>query len=519
MGMSATQARYLNLIAQQSDLEFQGQQINESRSTLSNQTNTLYSQLQDLSVPTPPHTSDYTTIQYSGALSADKFTIGKIVPSGSTYSVNLNFEKAGNSTYSAGKAEIKDTPETIKVSQLSQDETTSKTVTVATHDGQIGANYNDSEINGKTILHKVADASELAENEGDVYVMEDSKFIKKDRASITDEDYQKGVYVKMTAVYTETPAEEEGGKPTIERNYTKGVDYFYKGENNETITPGVSLDEISSYYVQDGDSVKHATTSDFKYNSTTKVYEFKSDVTYYKSSSTGTEVANPDYEEGCGKSLNGNPLMDAAKGLEKYQTEEQVQSAIEALRNGFPEYANLSDSELLDMFYVSFSTEGTLKVPHFAFKQEVDGAQTDGSNTKWTEFYDITSTGTYTKTTTYDNCELTFDTSGRITKISIPVTSSNGEVVYQSIDLTATSVTDENAYQNAYNDYEYDKYEYDKEQQKINAQMSIIQQEDKKLELKLQRLDNERTQITTEIEALEKVINDNIEASYKTFSG
>ena len=31
--------------------------------------------------------------------------------------------------------------------------------------------------------------------------------------------------------------------------------------------------------------------------------------------------------------------------------------------------------------------------------------------------------------------------------------------------------------------------------------------------------DNERTQITTEIEAVQKVIGDNIEASYKTFSG
>ena len=47
----------------------------------------------------------------------------------------------------------------------------------------------------------------------------------------------------------------------------------------------------------------------------------------------------------------------------------------------------------------------------------------------------------------------------------------------------------------------------------------IIQQEDRNLELKLQRLDNERTQITTELEAVEKVINDNIESSYKTFSG
>ena len=49
--------------------------------------------------------------------------------------------------------------------------------------------------------------------------------------------------------------------------------------------------------------------------------------------------------------------------------------------------------------------------------------------------------------------------------------------------------------------------------------MSIIQAQDKKLELKLQRLDNERTQITTELEALKKVVGDNIEKTYKTFSG
>ena len=42
---------------------------------------------------------------------------------------------------------------------------------------------------------------------------------------------------------------------------------------------------------------------------------------------------------------------------------------------------------------------------------------------------------------------------------------------------------------------------------------------DRNLELKLQRLDTQRTQITTEIDALEKVLNDNIEKSYKTFSG
>jgi len=63
------------------------------------------------------------------------------------------------------------------------------------------------------------------------------------------------------------------------------------------------------------------------------------------------------------------------------------------------------------------------------------------------------------------------------------------------------------------------QYEYDKAQQEVNHKTEIIQQEDRNLELKLQRLDNERTQITTEIEAVEKVIQENIESSYKTFSG
>ena len=523
MGMSATQARYLNLISQQSDLEFQGQQINESRSTLSEQTNTLYSQLQDLSVPTPPHTSDYTTIQYSGSLGADQFTLGKIVPSGSTYTVNLDYQKAGNSTYSAGKAEVKDTPETIWVSQLDASATTSKTAVVATVEEQISANASPSDVNGKTILHKVADRNELGSGDNadaDVYVMENGKYIKKDRTQITDEDFTNGVYTRITAKYEEIPG-EEGEEPTISQNYTPGVDFYYHGENTETITPGLnSYEEISSYYVSDGNSIRHATTGDFNYNSSTKTYEFKEDITYFKSSSEGSgiEKPNPDYSEGIGKSLNGNPLMECEAGIEKYLTAEQQTSAVEALRNGFPEYANLSDSELLALFYVSFSTEGSLKIPHFTLISELN-QPVNGSQTQWAEFYDITSTGTYTKTTTYENCELTFDTSGRITRISLPVTSTTGEVVYHTVDLTSKSVTDEKAYQDAYNDYEYDKYEYDKEQQKINAQMSIIQQEDKKLELKLQRLDNERTQITTEIEALEKVINDNIEASYKTFSG
>ena len=130
------------------------------------------------------------------------------------------------------------------------------------------------------------------------------------------------------------------------------------------------------------------------------------------------------------------------------------------------------------------------------------------------------SNGTYTKSEEVDGCKLTFDVQGRITAISFPEYDSSGNVVaYRDVELTAKTVTDEAAYQDAYNQYEYKQYEYDKAQQDINRKTEIIQQEDRNLELKLQRLDNERTQITTEIEAVEKVIQENIESSYKTFSG
>ena len=121
-----------------------------------------------------------------------------------------------------------------------------------------------------------------------------------------------------------------------------------------------------------------------------------------------------------------------------------------------------------------------------------------------------------------DYVDLKFDSTGRISTILLPTGFDNETGLptgYKELEVKAKSETDNLAYENAMTQYEYAKFQYDKEQTKINAEMSLIQSQDKKLELKLQRLDTERTQITTEIEAVKKVINDDIESSYKTFSG
>lgn len=75
MGMSASQARYLSLTARKSDLEFRGQQINQSRLMLSNQSANLYSSMLSMSVPTPPVETDFMKDVYTFSLGGDSTTL------------------------------------------------------------------------------------------------------------------------------------------------------------------------------------------------------------------------------------------------------------------------------------------------------------------------------------------------------------------------------------------------------------------------------------------------------------
>lgn len=54
MGLAASQARFLTLTARKSNVEYQGQQINEQRLLLANKSAALQTQMLTLAVPTPP---------------------------------------------------------------------------------------------------------------------------------------------------------------------------------------------------------------------------------------------------------------------------------------------------------------------------------------------------------------------------------------------------------------------------------------------------------------------------------
>ena len=89
MGMAASQARFLGLTARQNNVEFEGQQINQSRTMLANQSANYYNQLLGMKVPTPPSVTDYTRTVYSfddGNLSNSITTL--IAQPNGTYLVN-----------------------------------------------------------------------------------------------------------------------------------------------------------------------------------------------------------------------------------------------------------------------------------------------------------------------------------------------------------------------------------------------------------------------------------------------
>lgn len=58
MGMAASQARFLQLTARRTNIEYQGQQINQSRLALANASAGLFEKMLSLEVPTPPSSQD-----------------------------------------------------------------------------------------------------------------------------------------------------------------------------------------------------------------------------------------------------------------------------------------------------------------------------------------------------------------------------------------------------------------------------------------------------------------------------
>jgi hypothetical protein len=163
--------------------------------------------------------------------------------------------------------------------------------------------------------------------------------------------------------------------------------------------------------------------------------------------------------------------------------------------------------------YTQNSSTGVYE-PTYYNESVLAGATYDSTNTS------VSYIGAYTRGSAQVTDEikgvtafLEQDSTGRY--INVTMSDANGNMTTYA--LTTATVTDDDAYNDAMNQYEYDKAQYDRDIQEINAKIEIIQSEDKDLELRLKQLDTEQAAITNELEAVNKVIEKNVESSFKTF--
>lgn len=197
---------------------------------------------------------------------------------------------------------------------------------------------------------------------------------------------------------------------------------------------------------------------------------------------------------------------------------------LEGFRNANPDQENLTDAEIIASLCVYFDNVNPNGTPqnnspiHFLDSNQVS-LVTEESNVVYLDQSDCIPNGTYTASTTWQGCQLTFDsTNGRILTIRYPQNENGSGVLGRPVHLEANETTNETAYNAAFTEYEYEQHMYEQEQAKLNAQLEDIQYEDKKLEVELQGLQTQRSAMQKELESLQKVRDDGIESGFKGFA-
>ncbi len=416
MGMAASQARYLGLTARKTNVEYEGQQINQARTALANQSANAFNELLALEVPTAPSTQDFTTLQYS-------------------YQDGVNTETITSMT------ELIDDPD--------------------------GYNY--------LITHY---------HYSDVFTGIQSK--KTNPQVVLDTKANKGSVSKDDVVYDAASGTYTVGGQTLSKynplaedqklSYDKIVEEYPDLAN-------VGLDDIYTY--SDANGQLHFTTqkslddavagtsdlSDYTVNSGVPTYVGNCEVSAYDPNDPDMKAA---YEQIC----RDFPNDSIASSDNIYTWESQ----------GKTYFATLEDL-----------TASALSAPDPSKPTENQGKliQYNAENIK-------------TKIEQQQRAFVDFDDSGRPQTIRY-------EDSTATYTLNTESVTDENAYNDAMNQYNYDMQVYEKKIADINAKTEKIQQQDRTLELRLKQLDTEQEALQTEMEAVKKVIDKNIESTFKTF--
>jgi len=513
MGMAASQARYLALTARKTNTEWEGQQINQARTALANQSANLFNRLLGLEVPNPPKTTDYTEIQYSYS-DGENESVFESWHQLSNTDPNYNYEVKHYyyaDIFTGAKKLLQDPQvqmgDVLKEMQFHTD----------TADISYGSD-------GVTIKYAVqGEETEL-------------KYAKVDDEAYTKEGFKKAITDFATA---KNMAMKEGLPVSDSIYYRKDADgtwHFYlaniKEEDYTHITQSMVNSDAnlkaflsSSGYLNADGTLKANNVYGLKTEiSGRDTWSFITDgdgsadiVARYN----GKSIDNKDYSMAYNvPAFVGNSPLTEVNELVVNDKIDQVADLAQILRD-------CPDSNINR--YVKFDASGNLQYTGKGiYTFDIHG------NTYYTTEEDLmTSVGrpydpnkpielqeklayynasyVQKKIEETNHALLETDSNGRFKSVKFD----NDSVTY---NLNVETVTNEKAYQDAMNQYLYKKEQYEKTIADINAKTEIIQQEDRTLELRLKQLDTEQLALKTEMEAVQKVIKDNVEKTFKTFS-
>ena len=563
MGMAASQARYIALTARKSNVEYEGQQINQARTALANQTANLFNQMMGMSVPTPPSTTDYTTIQYS-------------------FSDGVNNEVLSN-YYQLGTADseynyVVTTYHNEKVFTGSKKKMSDPQIqTTFTHHYSYDPDSTDNnDTRNITKAWKNADGTyAMQATDGTTSIYRPATDKEKEQVQAINKGNGQYADTTANAQVTTTKFSDvqlDGGSVAASNSLTINGTTFTK--YNYDNLQGTQKDAV--------DKTLGARTGEDLFMDANGNIIVAGELTVAE----GAAAADPDTTfniynpQGAGVET-GNYYTDGKTFVTQADLDKAVQTynEYEALDKRGPNEINVitvSDDPTFSNYYAIGNcilteldaadlTEEDTKAEIDQIIKDMQGENGDttaaanlaacfdtdanGNLVYKGGLYKFTMNGK-TYYTTKNDLDASAGTSivdndidvqqeklnyysadyldTRVEETQKALLETDGQGRFKTLKLENDSttytlntetVTDEDAYNDAMNRYYYENAVYEKNISDINARTEIIQAQDRTLELRLEQLNTEQNALQNEMEAVKKVVDKHVELGFKTFGG
>ncbi|MBO5948797.1 hypothetical protein J6Q66_08185 [bacterium] len=498
MGMAASQARFLGITARKTNTEYEGQQVNQQRTALANQSANLFNQLLGLDLPVPPSKSDseYTKTVYAFTDDAgQKATIESIVNNPDT-ATNVEWPKIVKYTTSENKSvsyrNNLATTGTIYY-RVNTDGTPSSWINVG--NGSVAElfqiNVNDLKAQSNIyngLLKKPMTPAEAAKATSSLYRTKDGNYVNID----ADTTFTGSV----TAIGGKTalPIEKNGEKYTITT----------KGYGKQELTELSDAEKTVAGHKTDDMIYKFTDPTGKEYLYDLGTVNFTADLDSYDVNGADKGKANVTYTAGKYQTATGELEKLAVGGSSVSDVDRMM---IEEIQKTY------ADTQTDAVFYRYTLANQSYYIPKSQTKGDykTNTFELDTSKTLEPPYAYFVQNKALEIEKEY-KARATYDASGRLQSIMLD----NGSTDAYSISVN--SVTDEDKYEDAMNQYKYDMAQYEKTVEDINAQTEAIQVQDRTLELRLKQLDTEQEALTQEMDAIKKVIDKNVETTFKTFA-